>query len=599
MRLLPLLLSACVWISADDHDAILSGLSGDTGPVGTNTTSETTTPGTTPTGTTPTTSTTPTDCPESVWYADDDDDGFGDPEAQITGGCEPPEGYIGVAGDCDDTQDKTNPNGVDVECDGVDVDCDGFYEGDAWVPTVWDSIEKAITNTESGTICVEPGIYAEHIAFDGGSIQLRGVAGAEQTVLEPVGRGPIVTFSEKDDRSTLLQGFTITGGEISDDTGHACIDIIDGSPTLMDVTVSECFGEGIGAGIYISGGSPLLDNVRSINNEADGGGAGLAVVAAEQVEMIGGDVSWNRCGAGWGGGVYLVESYVSLLGVEIRGNSTETIGGGVCSLDSDLLLNGVNISGNEAATSAGGMYISTYYGGDASLHVENATFVGNTAGEAGGIYLADVDEDTTLIASFTNTIIGGNTATNAGASAGGVLGWELEEPAVFSYSSVTGNEPVNLYSFGADGHSNDMIVFRKGVGNSKETPRFVRHAEALEPKLWDLHLMPESTLIDAGHPHIVDTDDSKSDIGAYGGPYADANYYKDSDRDQMYNGWESAEGLDPANNDAAEDRDLDGLSNLDEFRAGTIPSNPDTDGDGALDGEEINMGTDPLSPDEE
>jgi hypothetical protein len=57
--------------------------------------------------------------------------------------------------------------------------------------------------------------------------------------------------------------------------------------------------------------------------------------------------------------------------------------------------------------------------------------------------------------------------------------------------------------------------------------------------------------------------------------------------------------LDPNNPaDAAEDFDGDGLTNLEEFEAGTDPSNPDTDGDGLNDGDEINVhGTDPLRAD--
>jgi hypothetical protein len=47
-----------------------------------------------------------------------------------------------------------------------------------------------------------------------------------------------------------------------------------------------------------------------------------------------------------------------------------------------------------------------------------------------------------------------------------------------------------------------------------------------------------------------------------------------------------------------EDSDGDGLSDFDEQRAGTDPSNPDSDGDGMSDGQEVNvLGADPLVPD--
>ena len=47
---------------------------------------------------------------------------------------------------------------------------------------------------------------------------------------------------------------------------------------------------------------------------------------------------------------------------------------------------------------------------------------------------------------------------------------------------------------------------------------------------------------------------------------------------------------------ASGDPDSDGLTNLDEFQAGTDPRNPDSDGDGWNDYKEINANTDPLDP---
>ncbi|MFC7339467.1 sulfatase-like hydrolase/transferase [Haloferula chungangensis] len=66
---------------------------------------------------------------------------------------------------------------------------------------------------------------------------------------------------------------------------------------------------------------------------------------------------------------------------------------------------------------------------------------------------------------------------------------------------------------------------------------------------------------------------------------------RDSDRDGMPDDYERANGLDPNVNDADLDDDEvggpDGLSNLEEYTAGTDPQDSDSDDDGLLDGQEL------------
>ncbi len=59
------------------------------------------------------------------WYADADDDGFGDPAA-LTEACEAPTGHVANDSDCDDTDARYNPGAIETDCtDPADYNCDG------------------------------------------------------------------------------------------------------------------------------------------------------------------------------------------------------------------------------------------------------------------------------------------------------------------------------------------------------------------------------------------------------------------------------------------------------------------------------------------
>ncbi len=58
-----------------------------------------------------------------AWYADADEDGWGD-AARRTLGCIQPSGWVSQAGDCDDADPARHP-GAEERCNGLDDDCNG------------------------------------------------------------------------------------------------------------------------------------------------------------------------------------------------------------------------------------------------------------------------------------------------------------------------------------------------------------------------------------------------------------------------------------------------------------------------------------------
>jgi len=72
---------------------------------------------------------------QQTWYADTDDDGFGDASA-TTEACEPPDGYSADSTDCDDSSDATHP-AADEVCDEADNDCDGDIDEEAIDAPTW------------------------------------------------------------------------------------------------------------------------------------------------------------------------------------------------------------------------------------------------------------------------------------------------------------------------------------------------------------------------------------------------------------------------------------------------------------------------------
>lgn len=84
-----------------------------------------------------------------TWYADVDGDGFGDP-ATSTESCDPPDGWVDNADDCDDHRPLTFPGATET-CNSADDDCDGSVDEDAVDASTWYVDADGDTYGDSGS----------------------------------------------------------------------------------------------------------------------------------------------------------------------------------------------------------------------------------------------------------------------------------------------------------------------------------------------------------------------------------------------------------------------------------------------------------------
>jgi hypothetical protein len=74
---------------------------------------------------------------QTVYYHDQDSDGFGDTN-QTFAACEPPDEYIETYGDCNDINSAINPNATEVCNDNIDNDCDTLIDDPSAIDaSVW------------------------------------------------------------------------------------------------------------------------------------------------------------------------------------------------------------------------------------------------------------------------------------------------------------------------------------------------------------------------------------------------------------------------------------------------------------------------------
>ena len=108
------------------------------------------------------------------------------------------------------------------------------------VPAEFTTIQAAINAASDGdVVLVDPGCYEENLDFLGKAIAVQSSSGPDETVIDGGQAGSVVTFSNGEDQSSLLSGFTIRNG----------------SGTIVSGVAAR------GGGVYcVNGSSPTITN---------------------------------------------------------------------------------------------------------------------------------------------------------------------------------------------------------------------------------------------------------------------------------------------------------------------------------------------------
>ncbi len=399
--------------------------------------------------------------------------------------------------------------------------------------TIQQAIDAAAMNGDE--IVVAPGTYPEALDLLGKAVWLHSSDGPEVTVIDLPWVQNTILCTRKEGPDTVLDGFTITGAEMS-----GAMIIRDSSPTIVNCVFSgnqSWWGPG---GVYLERSRAIIASCTFTGNEVVISTAGAlqaflsspAIIDCDfvsnrgynsgAVELIASSARVDRCrfadnsaqGAG-AFGCFLSDAVI--VDCEFEGNFSEVAGGAVVVSNSQAVITDCTFSRNAAGSIGEGGAIHASL---ALLQVDRCRFFDNSAPWGGGAILSGE----LATSQITNSLFVGNAGACGAAICtyygtayilnctitGNVSSWIGGGAANYAGHMVIRNSIIRGNNQGdvewADGPPPDVAFSnvpkftRSGVGNFNLDPLYV------DPANGDYRLQPGSPCVDAGLSAAVPMD---------------------------------------------------------------------------------------------
>jgi hypothetical protein len=149
------------------------------------------------------------------------------------------------------------------------------------VPEEYPTIQAGIDAANEGdTVLVNDGTYYENIAFRGENIYLTSVSGPEATVIDGSDVGSVFRLTTNEDKTTVIDGFTITHGRNNLGGGFY---IYGAHPKIINNIISDNYAYEYGGGIHVEyGGITVRYNVFYRNRcPSNLGGPAIHVISSD------------------------------------------------------------------------------------------------------------------------------------------------------------------------------------------------------------------------------------------------------------------------------------------------------------------------------